>query len=52
MEVNDMMGLLAIIHIVLCDVKRFKFIMTVCGPDCQKETLCVLLALGPTPLLL
>jgi len=47
-----MMGLLAVIRIVLCEVKRLKFIMTVCGPDCQKGTSCVQLALGPNPLVL
>jgi len=47
-----MMGLLAIIHIVLCEVKRLKLIMTVCGPDYQEGTSCVQLALGPNSLVL
>jgi len=30
------MGLLAVLPVVFYDVKRPKFIMTVCGSDCQK----------------
>jgi len=30
------MGLLAVLYIVFCEVKRLKFIMTVCGSDCLK----------------
>jgi len=30
------MGLLAVLYIVFYEVKRCKYIMTVCGSDCQK----------------
>jgi hypothetical protein len=34
---RDMMGLLAVLLVVFYVVKGLKFIMTVCGSDCQKE---------------
>jgi len=33
---RDMMGLLAVLPIVFCEVKRFQFIMTLYGSDLQK----------------
>jgi len=32
---RDMMGLVAVLPVVFCEVKRLQF-MTVCGSDCQK----------------
>ena len=34
------MALLVVLYIVFCEVKRLKFMVTVCGSDCQKGTPC------------
>jgi hypothetical protein len=33
---RDMMDLLAVLLVVFYEVKRLKFMMTVCGSDCQE----------------
>ena len=40
MEVNNVMGLLAVIHIFSYEVKMLQLIMTICRPNCQKGTSC------------
>jgi hypothetical protein len=50
-QVNDMMGLLAVIHIVLCEVKKLKLIMTMWAWLPEGDFMCST-GSGPTPLLL
>ena len=38
--VRNLMGVLAVLQIVFCEVKRLKFKMTVCGSDYQQRTCC------------
>jgi len=49
-----MMSLLTVLYSVFCEVKRYEFIMTVCGSDSGEELpiSTIVLALGPTPWLL
>ena len=43
MYIKDMMGLLVVIYIVFCEVKWLKFIMPICGSDCPREGLPVIM---------